>query len=152
MAPARAGEPRERAGLTIERTYDASPEEVWEAWTDPQALIRWFGPADTGSVLGADLDVQPGGHYRIAFSTKDGEQHEVSGIYREVQPPHKLVFSWAWRSTPERESLVSLLFQPAGAGTHLIFRHEEFFDDAAREGHSRGWAGAFEKLERYLSG
>ena len=150
MAPGRVGEPREGAALCIERTYDASPEEVWQAWTDPQALIRWFGPADTGSVSGADLDVRVGGHYRIAFSTTDGEHHEVGGTYREVQPPDKLVFSWAWRSTPERESLVTLLFQPAGTGTHLVFRHDQFFDEAAREGHARGWAGAFDKLERHL--
>jgi uncharacterized protein YndB with AHSA1/START domain len=150
MEPGSAGESRESAGLAIERTYDASPQEVWQAWTDPQALMRWFGPEDTGSMLGADLDVREGGRYRIRFTTTDGEHHEVGGEYREVQPPHKLVFTWSWRSTPERESLVTLLFQPAGAGTHLVFRHERFFDEAARQGHARGWAGAFGKLDRYL--
>jgi uncharacterized protein YndB with AHSA1/START domain len=150
MAPDRDGGPRQSEGLTIDRTYDASPEEVWEAWTDPRALTRWFGPADTGSVLAAELDVRVGGHYRIAFTTTDGEQHEVGGTYREVQPPRRLSFTWAWRSTPERESLVTLVMEPVGTGTRLVFRHERFFDDAAREGHARGWAGAFGKLDRLL--
>ena len=101
-------------------------------------------------MLAADLDVRAGGHYRIAFNTTDGEHHQVGGTYRDVQPFRKLVFTWAWRSTPERESLVTLLFEPEGTGTHLVFRHERFFDDAAREGHARGWAGAFSKLDRYL--
>ena len=150
MGPERTGEPRERTSLTIERTYGASPEEVWRAWTDPRALSRWFGPENTGSVRLAELDVRIGGRYRIAFNTTDGEEHEVSGTYREVHPLRKLTFTWAWRSTPERESLVSLAFHPAGTGTRLVFTHDQFFDEAAREGHARGWSGAFHKLDRYL--
>jgi len=150
MASGQAGESREHAALTIERTYDATPQEVWQAWTDPQALMRWFGPGDTDAMLDAELDVRTGGRYGISFTTLDGEHHHVGGTYQEVQSGRKLVFTWAWRSTPERESLVTLLFEPAGSGTHLVFRHEQFFDDAAREGHARGWAGAFAKLDAYL--
>jgi uncharacterized protein YndB with AHSA1/START domain len=150
MAAGRADESRESEALTIDRTYDASPEQVWEAWTDPRALTRWFGPENTDSVLAAELDVRAGGHYRIAFTTTDGEHHEVGGTYREVQPGRRLVFTWAWRSTPDRESLVSLLFQPVGTGTHLVLRHERFVDESAREGHARGWAGAFVRLDHYF--
>lgn len=152
MASERVGESRERAGLTIERTYDASPEEVWKAWTDPGALTRWFGPEDTRSVLRAELDVRPGGRYRIAFETGDGEEHEVGGTYLEVMPFRRLVFSWAWRSTPERESQVTLALDPVANGTRLVFTHERFHDEAARQGHARGWGGAFSKLDRYLGG
>ena len=49
----------------------------------------------------------------------DGEQHDVSGVYREIVPNEKLVFTWAWKSTPERESLVTVMFKPDGAGTML---------------------------------
>lgn len=150
MAPEQPGESIRPASLTIEREYDASPEEVWQAWTDPQALTRWFGPGETTDVVQTNLDVRVGGSYRIAFITDDGERHDVSGIYREVQRPQKLVFSWAWRSTPERESLVTILITPAGAGTHLVFRHDQFFDQVARDNHERGWSGAFAKLDRVL--
>ncbi len=147
--------PRESIGppnLTIEREYDASPEEVWQAWTDPQALIRWFGPEQTEAVLQAELDVRVGGCYHIAFTTRDGERHDVSGTYREVEPQRSLVFTWAWRTTPERKSLVRVLLEPAGGGTRLIFRHEQFFDEVARDNHRGGWTGTFHKLARYLQG
>jgi uncharacterized protein YndB with AHSA1/START domain len=143
------GDP-ERPSLVIERTYDAAPEEVWQAWTDPQALSRWFGPEETQAVLEVEVDVRKGGRYHIAFVTSDGERHDVGGTYREVEFPRLLSFSWAWRSTPERESLVTIRFEPAGAGTRLVFRHEQFFDQLARDNHERGWSGTFRKLDRFL--
>jgi uncharacterized protein YndB with AHSA1/START domain len=150
MASGAVSGPTERPSLTIERNYDASPQQVWQAWTDPQALIRWFGPEETESVTKAELDLRVGGRYCIAFETNDGEHHEVSGVYREVEQPRKLAFTWAWRTTPERQSVVSILLEPAGAGTRLVFRQEQFFDEAARDNHLRGWSGTFRKLDRYL--
>jgi uncharacterized protein YndB with AHSA1/START domain len=150
MATGAARGPTESPGFTLERSYAAPPEQVWHAWTDPQALSRWFGPEDTESVIDAEVDLRVGGRYHIAFVTRDGERHDVSGVYREVEQTRKLVFSWAWRSTPERESLVSLLLEPDGDGTRLVFRHEQFFDETARDNHRRGWTGAFHRFERYL--
>jgi uncharacterized protein YndB with AHSA1/START domain len=80
----------------------------------------------------------------------DGETHDVSGIYREIVPNRKLVFSWAWRSTPERESLVTVQIEPDGNGCELVLMHQQFFDEAARDGHNHGWTGALLKLERWL--
>lgn len=150
MASDPASQSPRRPALAIERTYAVPPEKVWQAWTDPQALIKWFGPEETESVLRAELDVRVGGRYHIAFVTNDGENHDVSGVYREVVQNRKLVFTWAWRSTPERESLVTIILQPSDGGTELSFRHEQFFDEAARDGHERGWTGTFRKLDRYL--
>jgi uncharacterized protein YndB with AHSA1/START domain len=137
--------------LDIERRYDAAPERVWQAWTDPQALSRWFGPGDEGSVTQADLDVRPGGRYTIAFRTQDGEEHRVSGVYKEVDKPRKLSFSWAWQSTPQRVSFVTVRLEADGAGTRMSFRHERFFDQAARDNHQRGWTATIAKLDRLLS-
>jgi len=67
-----------------------------------------------------------------------------------VLPHSKLVFTWAWKSTPERESLVTLSFRPSGEGTEFNMLHEQFFDVAARDRHAFGWAGSFTKLERFL--
>jgi uncharacterized protein YndB with AHSA1/START domain len=115
--------------------------------------VRWFGPANTiqGSVT-AEMDVRPGGRYRIRFKTGDGEQHDVGGTYREVLADRRLVFSWAWHSTPERESLVTITLAADGDnGTLLTLLHERFFDEKARDGHERGWTGTLERLERYVS-
>jgi uncharacterized protein YndB with AHSA1/START domain len=99
----------------------------------------------------ADMDVRVGGRYRIRFQTEDGESHEVGGIYREVVPDSRLQFTWAWHSTPERESLVTVTMAKDGDGTMLTLLHEQFFDEKARDGHNRGWTGTLEKLDQYLS-
>jgi uncharacterized protein YndB with AHSA1/START domain len=113
--------------------------------------VQWFGPARVKpGTMRADLDVRVGGHYRIRFEDEGGEHFEVGGIYREVVPNERLVFSWAWHSTPERESLVSVAIKAEGAGTLLTFRHEQFFDETARDNHARGWNELFVKLETYL--
>lgn len=103
------------------------------------------------SVTRAELDVREGGRYHIAFRTPDGEEHDVSGVYQEVLPHSKLVFSWAWKSTPERVSRVTLLFCAIDGGTELDFLHERFFDRAARDNHARGWTGTFLKLDAVLA-
>jgi uncharacterized protein YndB with AHSA1/START domain len=139
----------EKPRLSLVREFAAPPEAVWHAWTEPEALKRWFGP-DAGAVSLAQTDVRVGGRFHVVFKTLDGEQHDVSGAYREVVPNRKLVFTWAWISTPERISQVTLTFKPTRAGTELTLLHEQFFDMAARDGHERGWTGSMEKLARYL--
>ena len=138
--------------VTLKRKLGAPAEKVFAAWTDPEKIVRWFGPKETkdGSVR-ADMDVRKGGKYRISFNTVDGDYHQVGGTYLEVVPNEKLVFSWAWHSTPERESLVTVSLKADGGTTMLTLLHERFFDEAARAGHERGWTGTLEKLEIYLA-
>jgi uncharacterized protein YndB with AHSA1/START domain len=140
-----------KPSLTLKRRLKASPARVFAAWTDPQKIVRWFGPAETtdGSIE-AEMDVRVGGRYRIRFKTEDGERHEVGGVYREVVPDSRLQFSWAWHSTPERQSLVTVTVARDGDGAILTLHHEQFFDEKARDGHERGWTGTMERLERYL--
>ena len=139
-----------KPSLTLKRRLAAPPEKVYAAWTDPEKIVRWFGP-DSGLVKSASLDVREGGRYAIEFSTEDGEEHHVSGTYREVAPNEKLVFSWMWRTMPERQSLVTVLIKPDGDGSLLTLIHEQFFDEAARDRHEQGWNGCLEKLETYLA-
>ncbi|MEX2296172.1 MAG: SRPBCC domain-containing protein [Dongiaceae bacterium] len=136
-----------RPSLTLKRRIKAAPAKIYAAWTDPALILRWFGP-DSGEVLEAETDVRVGGRYHIAFRTGDGERHDVSGVYHEVLPGEKLVFTWAWRTTPERESMVTVTFKPDADGTILTLLHERFFDEAARDNHRTGWSGALDKLER----
>ena len=141
----------EKTQLRLTRRYPVAAEKVWRAWTDPQALSAWFGPGEPHSVLVAELDVRAGGRYRIRFRTPDGEEHEVAGVYETVEPGRRLVFSWAWHSTPERVSRISIALQSVPGGTELHFLHERFFDQQARDNHERGWTGTLEKLERWLN-
>jgi len=87
------------------------------------------------------------------FGGPDGKAHECAGVYREVVPNRKLVFTWTWpNSTPERESLVTISFRATPGGTELVFLHEQFFDETVRDNHQRGWSESFDKLERFLAG
>jgi uncharacterized protein YndB with AHSA1/START domain len=92
-----------------------------------------------------------GGRFHTQQLMENGDEHNVGGVYREVVPNEKLVFTWAWRSTPERESLVIVTFKADGEGTLLTLKHEMFFDEAARDGHYGGWSEALDKLVQHFA-
>jgi len=146
-------EPRlaEKPSLTLSRHYPVAPEKVWRAWTDPQAVKRWWGPTPGEPVSLAELDVRVGGRFRIVFGGPDGKLHECAGTYKEVVPNRKLVFTWSWpNSTPERVSVVTIVFKDLNGKTELIFKHEQLFDEKVRDDHKRGWTGSLDKLEQFL--
>ncbi len=135
-----------KPSLVIRRHIKAAPAAVLAAWTDPEKIMRWFGP-NGADVTHAETQVRIGGRFHVCFHTPDGEEHNVSGEYRDVVPDRKLVFTWEWRTLPERVSLVTVSVTPDGAGTLLTLKHEQFFDEPARDRHQSGWAGALDKLE-----
>ena len=153
MAEEATAAARERPSLRIQRHYDeVAPEQIWHAWTDPKALSVWFGPGEDNSVIHARTDVRAGGSFCVAFRLVNGNEHEVSGIYKEVVHARKLVFTWTWRDSPERESLVTVLLVPTTTGTRMDFLHEQFFDQAERDDHEGGWLPTIDKLGRFLAG
>src|SRR4051812_32213713 len=128
-----------KPSLTLQRRLNASPDRVYAAWTDPEKIVRWFGPAVVGpSTMKAGMDVRVGGSFQVSFNSEDGEYHQISGIYREVVPNKRLVFSWAWYTTPERESQVTVTIKAEGNHTLLTLLHEQLFDEATKTGHTRG--------------
>jgi uncharacterized protein YndB with AHSA1/START domain len=142
---------RQKPFLNLVRAYPVAPEKVWRAWTDAQAVKKWWGPGPGEPVAVAELDVRVGGRFRIVFGGPQGTAHEVQGTYKEVVPNRKLVFTWTWpNSTPERESVVTIVFRASDGGTELDFRHEQLFDEKVRDDHQRGWTGSLDKLEKFL--
>jgi uncharacterized protein YndB with AHSA1/START domain len=138
-----------KPSLTIKRRLNAPPAKVFAAWTDPEKVKGWMGPGDV-KVLAVECEPRAGGRYRWLMRAPSGEDHDVSGVYREFVPGRKLVFTWAWKSTPERESLVTVDLKPDGDGTLLTLTHEQFFDEDARDRHRHGWEGAMDKLEKFF--
>jgi uncharacterized protein YndB with AHSA1/START domain len=133
-----------KPSLTIKRRFNASPAKVFAAWTEPEKMSRWLGPVDVKRVeTGTDLRV--GGRYFIRMVMVNDE-HYSSGVYREIVPNEKLVFTWAWKSTPERESLVTVTIKPDGDGSIMTLLHEQFFDEAARDRHNAGWTAIIDRL------
>jgi uncharacterized protein YndB with AHSA1/START domain len=136
--------------LTMKRRLNASPAEVFEAWTDPRLLVRWFGPENV-TTMEAQVDPRVGGAFRVVMLENSGERHEVSGSYYEVVENERLVFSWSWVTTPERVSRVVVTFKLDGDGTILTLLHEKLFDEQAVAGHSHGWTGSLVKLEELFA-
>ena len=139
---------QERPSLSIVRKLDAAPGKVWRAITEPEMLKKWMAPADDFKIPTAETDLRVGGRYHIVMHAPDGEVHDVSGAYREVVANKKLVYTWAWKSTPERESIVTIELRAAGSGTELTLKHEQFADSEARDHHQHGWTGCLARLEK----
>ncbi len=135
--------------VTIVRTIKASPGKVWAAITRPEQMLQWWGP-DAGPTLKAEADVWPGGRFSVLFRLLNGEEHNPTGVYRDVLPEQKLVFTWEWPGMPERESLVTFLLRPLGTGTELTLIHERLPDEEARQSHEKGWSGLLDKLPIFL--
>jgi uncharacterized protein YndB with AHSA1/START domain len=141
----------DKASLQIRRLYKAPVAAVYAAWTNPEQMKHWMGPSDDFGESEVTLDVRVGGRYRIVMHSPDGDVHRVGGVFREIVPNKKLVYTWAWESTPERESLVTLEFKPSGQGTELVLAHQRFADSQARDKHQEGWNGCLDRLGRFLS-
>jgi uncharacterized protein YndB with AHSA1/START domain len=141
----------DRTSLQIRRLYKAPVAAVYAAWTDPEQMKHWMGPSEDFGDSEVTMDVRVGGRYRIVMHSPDGEVHRVGGVFREIVANQKLVYTWAWESTPERESLVTLEFKPSGDGTELVLAHERFADSPARDKHQEGWNGCLDRLGHFLS-
>ena len=147
-------QPDAPGALRIRRTVPAPPHKVFRAWTDPEALALWFAPSDQYRTTVPELDLTVGGRYRIEMRL--GEKvFVVVGIYREIRPPEKVVFTWRWESEPDHgdagETLVTVELQGRGSGTDVTLTHERFGNEKAREEHAQGWAGCLDGLQRFLS-
>jgi uncharacterized protein YndB with AHSA1/START domain len=136
-----------KPSLTVKRRFNAPPAQVFAAWTDPEKVMKWMGPGEVKAAY-AECDARSGGRYRWVMRAPSGEEHDVGGMFREVIPNEKLVFTWAWKTMPERESLVTVLLKPDGDGTLMTLTHEQFFDEDARDRHHGGWNGALDKMEK----
>ena len=139
-----------KPSLTIKRRFNVPPERVFAAWADPDKMSRWMGPGEIVAPT-VECDLRVGGRYRIVMRKPTGEEFDVGGVYREIVPNERLCFTWAWKDTPERESLVTVIFKPDGGGTLMTLAHEQFFDEDARDRHEAGWNGTLDKLEKFLA-
>ena len=135
--------------VTIVRRIKTSPAKVWAAITEPKQMMQWWGP-DAGPTLRAEADVRPGGRFSVVFRLMNGDEHNPTGIYQEVIPEKKLVFTWDLPGAEEPESLVTFRLEPIDVGTKLTLTHEQLPDEPARKSHEQGWSGLLDKLPVFL--
>jgi uncharacterized protein YndB with AHSA1/START domain len=138
------------ASLSLRRTFQASRERVFRAWTTPEEIARWKGPGDRTTPV-VEVDLRVGGAYRVHMRSPDGGEMRLVGVYREVDPPKKLVYTWSWETNPEMgETLVTVEFIERGRATEVVLKHDLFPADEVRDQHAQGWHGSLDKLEKIL--
>lgn len=133
--------------LRIERSFQATPEEVFDAWTSPEVLRRWWAVHPEGSTPIAEVDLRIGGRYRLTMEQPDGTRHTVGGEYREVSRPHRLIYSWQWEldsGEQGHESVVTVSFNADGERTRLVLEHTGLESADSRDRHARGWNACLE--------
>jgi uncharacterized protein YndB with AHSA1/START domain len=152
MSVAREGNAPERT-LTVTRVLNAPRDVVFRAWTDPNQLMKWWGP-EHHPATHIEMDVRPGGRFRNCLrSVETGAELWHHGVFREVVPPSLLVFSFAWEEDGERglENIVTITFEDLGGKTKLTLQQTPFQSDAERDGHGEGWGSSFGRLAEFLT-
>ena len=135
--------------LVVRRLIAATPERLFDAWTDPQQLVRWWGPMGV-RCSDASVDLRVGGEYRIANALPDGSTVWIRGVFEEIDPPHRLVYSWLLDHSTRAER-VTVRFEACGAQTEVIVLHERLADEHSRAMHEQGWVGCIDGLVEYLA-
>lgn len=138
--------------LRIERTLPAPRALVYQAFTDPQRMLKWFGPHGF-TATSVDLDVRVDGRWRGGMRGPDGKELIASGAYREVVANERLVFTYAWEDAGVRghETVCRVeLFDHAGQ-TRMVFTQGPFETEPTAAGHRGGWSEAFEKLAQAVA-
>jgi uncharacterized protein YndB with AHSA1/START domain len=139
--------PQQDVRVVVERILHAPRTRVFRAWTDPALLEKWFSPVDRTTV-GVEANAVIGGRYRIGMRGPNGAVNYVSGIYIEIEPPQRLVFTWAWETDPPGgESLVTIEFFEQGDATRLVITHQKLETAQDRESHLHGWESCLQHLE-----
>jgi uncharacterized protein YndB with AHSA1/START domain len=136
--------------LRMERVIAATPERLFELWTDPEELAKWWGPEGFTTPT-YSMDVRPGGRWHTTMRRPDGTEHVVSGIYRAIEPPKRLVFTWGWDDDAGmrgHETEVTVTFEPAPGGTRMMLVQQTFVDADSRNRHEHGWGSSFVCLTR----
>ena len=140
--------------IRIERTFRATPESVFAAWTSPKMLRRWYQPAADWDTPVAEVDLRVGGKLRVVMRTSDGEVISGGGEYVEISPPNRLVFTWAWDQGEDAGSPQTIEVELTDNGdgtTTAVLTNRGLLDQASRESHRDGWEGSFDLLERVLA-
>lgn len=144
--------PSERA--EVRRHLAATPDRVFAAFSSGRVVAQWLTPSPEVKLTVLELDFREGGSYRFAYDTPEGQRMLVGGVYRKIEPPSRLVFSWLIEPPDAHagiESQVTVSIAPNGSGSDLHVLHERFGRADANERHAQGWAGAIEQLQQLLT-
>jgi uncharacterized protein YndB with AHSA1/START domain len=136
------------ATLVVRRRINATREKLFAAWTQPELLVRWWGPQGATCPT-AEIELRVGGSYRIANQFHDGTVVWIAGVFEVIEPPHRLTYTWKLESRNGTVERVTVCFETHGTATEVVVTHERIPDESARTSHERGWIGCLDGLVSY---
>jgi len=137
------------AVLVVRKNIRATPEHLFDAWTQPERLKKWWGPQSVVCIE-AEVDLRVGGRYRIANQFPDGNVLWIRGEFEAIERPHRLVYTWRVGSEEGASERVTVTFEERGQTTEVIVTHERIPTDLMRGMHEQGWLGCLEGLAKYF--
>ena len=140
----------EATTLEITRLFDAPPARVFGAWLNREEWQTWIGPEGMNCEVPL-LEPRIGGRYRIIMRLSDGRVSPVAGVFKIIEAPRTIAFTWAWEGDPSRKSLVTITLRAKGDKTELTLRQEGLGSVSNRDDHGKGWNSTLNKLVAYLA-
>jgi uncharacterized protein YndB with AHSA1/START domain len=137
--------------VRIERTFAASAEDVFDAWTSPEVMRRWFHCAPDWNTPEADVDLRVGGTVRVVMRKPDGTEVEARGEYALIDRPRRLVMTWTFDDDPSNEQRIELSFSESEGSTTVLLVNSGISTDERREAQQWGWQGCLDQLDRVLA-
>ena len=138
--------------VRIERTFAASVEDVFDAWTSPEVMRRWFHCAPDWDTPAAEVDLRVGGKVRVVMRRPDGTETAAHGEYALIDRPHRLVMTWTFEDDPSNEQLIELSFSGSGGSTTVLMVNSGISTRERRNAQDWGWRGCLDELERTITG
>jgi uncharacterized protein YndB with AHSA1/START domain len=138
--------------VRIERTFGAPAEDVFDAWTSPEVMRRWFRPGPDWDTARAEVDLREGGKVRVVMRRLDGTEAGAEGEYTLIDRPHRLMMTWTFDDDASNEQQIELSFSEAGGSTRVLMINSGISTDQRRDNQDRGWRACLDELERALAG
>lgn len=136
--------------LRIERTFTAPARAVFEAWTSPEVMARWWHAGSDWETPVAEVDLRVGGALRVTMRAPDGKEYGAKGEYTEIHPPERLAFTWTWDDSAGEASLIELEFSEQHGVTTVVLTHSGLSGEESKQSHSEGWQKVLDSLGRTL--
>lgn len=133
--------------VVISKVIQASREELFEAFTDPVIMSKWFYPEDDMSV-DVTNELSVGGSYMLKMYAGSGDIYTHVGEYKEIVPPEKIVFTW--NSDFVQNTVVTVTFTETESGTEVSVNHHLLPTEDMAENHRKGWGGCLRRLESMI--
>ncbi len=138
--------------VRIERTFAAPAEQVFDAWTDPEVMRRWFHCDPDWDTPVAEVVLRVGGTVRIVMRMPDGAEIGAHGEYTVIDRPRRLVMTWTFDEEPANQQLIELTFSESAGSTTVLLVNSGISTDERRDSQDYGWQGCLDELERVVTG